>query len=145
MGSSKKHRNRILIAYFVSWLVVSLFLIIIIYNEHHSLDVVGYIIGLIILSILFTPFIGITLWTYHRDVDKVMFFENDKIIVTKKEKKLIINKEDIREIKRYSRLFYSDLTIDLSSDIRFKISNAHADYKETIKKLVSWDIPIRFS
>jgi hypothetical protein len=145
MGSSKTRRNRLLLAYFVSWLVASLALIRKIYYEHHSLDVVGYIIGLITLSILYTPFISITLWTYHRDKDKVMIFENEQIIVTKKEKKLIIHKEDIKKVKIYERVFYSDLTIDLNSNIRLKISNAHDDFKQIKSKLISWNIRIRFS
>jgi hypothetical protein len=142
MCSSKKNRNRLLIGNAVSWLIISIALIITQYNDHFSISVLVFIYCFILPSILFAPFICITLWTYHRDKDKEIYFEYERIIVTNKEKKLIIYKEDIREIKKYSRLFYSDLTIDLKTNVKLKISNAHEDYKETLKKLKSWDIPV---
>jgi hypothetical protein len=141
--NSSKNRNRLLIGNVVSWLLSSIVLIIKIYYDHNSISALEFIYCFIFPAILFIPFISITLWTYHRDKDIVIFFENERIIVTKKDKKLILHKEDIRKIKRYTRLFYSDLTIDLNNDVRLKISNAHDDYNETLKKLRSWDIRIR--
>jgi hypothetical protein len=145
MNSSKKILNRLLIVNLGYWLAISLVIIIIETLRNYSID--GKNLTLIFTFPVFfiVPLSIINLRFYYRDKNKSVFFENEQIIITKNEKKLIIRKEDIKKIKLYDRAFFSDIIIDLNYNVRFCISNSHNDYKETLNKLRSWDILIRYS
>jgi hypothetical protein len=144
MNSSKKSLNRRLKVNIFFWLAMSSALIIIEYYEFHSIKSMDFIISFIFPALLIVPMTIVNLRHFHRDKNISVFFDNGQINVTKNEKKLTIEKQNIKKIKLYHRFFIADLIIDLNNNVRFCISNSHDDFKETLNKLRSWDVPIRY-